>query len=561
MTDNLFGSDLVVHRLAALGCTHMAINPGATLRGLQDSVERPGSGIKPILALHEEIAVAMAHGFFKAAGRPMAVGLHDTVGLLHSSMALFNAWADRAALLAVVGTGPLDSDQRRPWIDWVHTLTDQGEPVRNFTVYNDQPNSVAAALSSVGRGWRRAVQQPAGPSLVSLDVLIQEERAKFPSDGGLGLSPQPPRIGPDPRTIERSAELLRQADSPLFVTDRPLTVDASEALVSLSEKLGAGLVELGGGASFPVNHANDLSETRPEAIARADLIVFVDVRDPAWALNRGTAHERRPAFAGLDAAFVTIGVAPLMARQNMVTEAGFSSDHLEIISEPELALSALDDMFPVANQTLGRRLGDLRDRQEMKIPESRGGRVHPGRLGLILREELDNRDWIVSYGDLGGWARRTLRFTHPGQYLGRSGGEGLGYGLGASVGAAIAEQGSGRIVIDLQGDGDLLYTPQALWTAARENVGLLVVVDGNNKYYRDEIHGDAIATQRGRRPSAELTSLDKPRIDFVGLARSLGMEAFGPAADDSSTRQHLRKALDSAAAGEPVLVDVHTLTP
>ena len=556
-----YGSDLLVERLVALGCTHLAYNPGATLRGLQDSLERTSSGVQGVLALHEEIAVAIAHGYAKASGRLMAVGLHDTVGLLHASMALFNAWADRVPLLALVGTGPLDANERRPWIDWIHTVTDQGEFVREFTVHNDQPTSIPALLASLERGWHRAGRDPAGPALVSVDVLLQEE--KITTDPPHRSEPPVPRgrLAPDPDLLGWLAAQLRTAEAPLFVTDRPLSPSAGAALVALAETLGAGLVELGGGASFPVGHPHDLSETRHEALARSDLVVFVDVRDPAWAVSRASATERAPAPISLEAATtVAVGVGPSMSRQRMLTEAALP-ELVELVADPGLTLTALADTCGSRERPLPGRFADLLQAQDVPVPASTLGRVHPGRLGMMLREALEGRDWTVAYGDLGGWARRTLRYQEPGQYLGRSGGEGLGYGPGASVGAALAARGTGRVVVDLQGDGDLLYTPQALWTAAREEVPLLVVVDGNDVYYRDEVHQEAIARLRGHAPASHATRLDAPPIDFPGLARSFGVTAFGPVRDDRGAREALAAGVAAAAAGEPALVDVRTLPP
>src|SRR5690349_9926578 len=170
-----FGSDLLVDRLSGLGVRYLALNPGASIRGLHDSlVNPPGRAPEPILALHEEIAVAVAHGFSKAGGGTMAVAVHDTVGLLHASMALFNAWADRASVLVYVGTGPLDAARRRPWIDWIHTVNDQGALVRDFTVWNDQPTSPEALLASTDRAWAEIHRPPVGPGLISLDVDLQE---------------------------------------------------------------------------------------------------------------------------------------------------------------------------------------------------------------------------------------------------------------------------------------------------------------------------------------------------------------------------------------------------
>jgi benzoylformate decarboxylase/acetolactate synthase-1/2/3 large subunit len=246
-----FGSDLLVDRLAALGVSYVALNPGASIRGLHDSlVNPPGRAPELLLALHEEIAVAMAHGYAKAGGGTMAVGVHDTVGLLHASMAIFNAWADRAPMVIVVGTGPLDAARRRPWIDWIHTVNDQGALVRDFTVWNDQPISPEALLASLDRAWGAIQRPPVGPGLISLDVDLQELPVDR-SDHAARLDAAPPiagRVAADPAVVDRIVAGLRASRAPLFVTDRPLSAAASTLLVELARRCGGGLHEVGGGA-------------------------------------------------------------------------------------------------------------------------------------------------------------------------------------------------------------------------------------------------------------------------------------------------------------------------
>ncbi|HET9456697.1 MAG TPA: thiamine pyrophosphate-binding protein, partial [Candidatus Limnocylindrales bacterium] len=281
-----FGSDRLVDRLAALGIEHLALNPGASIRGVHDSlVNPPGRSPGLILALHEGIAVAIAHGYAKATGRPMAVGLHDTVGLLNGSMGIFNAWADRAPIILVVGTGPLDTAHRRPYLDWIHTVGEQGEFVRHLTVWNEQPASLEALMTTTVRAVRAARGAPGGPALIGVDIGLQEEPAEPPDEPQTTLRLDPARIAPDPAFVAELAGELRTARRPLFITDRPLRPVGSATLVRLAERLGAGLLELGGGASFPVGHAHDVSEGALEAIRVADHITFFDVRDPSFGLG------------------------------------------------------------------------------------------------------------------------------------------------------------------------------------------------------------------------------------------------------------------------------------
>ncbi|HEU0235877.1 MAG TPA: thiamine pyrophosphate-dependent enzyme, partial [Candidatus Limnocylindrales bacterium] len=511
--------------------------------------------------LHEAIAVAMAHGYVKASGRPMAVGLHDTVGLLNGSMAIFNAWVDRAPMLLVVGTGPMDAAHRRPWLDWIHTVGEQGELVRHLTVWNEQPSSLEALLSGTTRAWRASRTGAGGPALIGFDISLQEAAADAPpADGALALRLDVPRIGPDPAAIEELAAALRGASRPVFVTDRPLSAAASASLVGLAERLGAGLVELGGGASFAVGHPNDLTEASADAIRSADHVTFVEVRDPAFALGPVDLATRRTDGPDRLAPTASIGLGNLRDRSWMVTDSA-GPERLEIIADAELALAALDDTLAGARRDLDPAFVALRARPDPVPPDSpvaaRG--IHRAHLGRALAAALDGHDWVLAHGQLGGWARRILRFR-PGQFLGRSGGEGLGYGPGATVGAALALRGSGTIVVGLQGDGDLLYAPQALWTAAAEGLPLLMVIDNNRTYGKDEQHQRVLAKERGR-PEANVLrgiAIDGPAVDLTGLARSLGVAAEGPITDFVDLAPALARAVERVRAGEPAVVEVRT---
>ena len=143
----LFGSDVVAETLRALEIPFIALNPGASYRGFHDSLVNHLGNVQPqmLLCLHEEHAVAIAHGYAKVTGKPMAAAVHSNVGLMHATMAMFNAWCDRMPVLVLGATGPVDAPKRRPWIDWIHTARDQGALIRNYTKWDDQPASAEAA--------------------------------------------------------------------------------------------------------------------------------------------------------------------------------------------------------------------------------------------------------------------------------------------------------------------------------------------------------------------------------------------------------------------------------
>jgi thiamine pyrophosphate-dependent acetolactate synthase large subunit-like protein len=559
-----FGSDLLVERLARLGVRHLALNPGASIRGLHDSlVNPPGPAPELVLALHEEIAVAMAHGYTKAGGGTMAVGVHDTVGLLHASMAIFNAWADRASVLVLVGTGPLDAAHRRPWIDWIHTVTDQAALVRDFTVWNDQPTSVEALLASVDRAWTAVHRAPVGPGVIALDVDVQEasvDAAAFETP--LVAVPAPAsRIAPDPRVVEEIVAGLRNARTPVFVTDRPLGDHASQLLVELAVRTGAGLHELGGGISFPVGHPHDVTEGSEGAIGAADYLLLVEVRDPTWALGTVDLHSRTTRTGWRNAAAASIGLVGALDRTWMVTESA-GPPRVDLTADPELALQALLDAWGSDRRQLAPELADAAATPAPVPPtETRDRRgIHRGHVGRALAETLADVEWTVANGVLGNWARRTLRFQRPDQFLGRSFAGGLGYGAGASLGAGLAYQGSGRVVVDLQGDGDFLYTPQALWTAAHHQIPVLFLIDSNRSYFQDERHQRAMASNRGRPPERVGVgiAIDDPAVDHAALARSFGIAAEGPIDDYDDLRAALARAIARVRGGEPALLDVRT---
>ena len=172
----VYGSDYMVEVLRELGVKYIALNPGASYRGLHDSLVNFGSGgPEMVLCTHEEIAVAIANGYFRVTGEPIATGLHNVVGLQHASMAIFNAWCDRSAILNLGGGGPQDANHRRS-TDWVHTALVQGNVVRDYVKYDDQPNSIEATPESLLRAMRTAMTDPKGPVYICLDSDVQELR-------------------------------------------------------------------------------------------------------------------------------------------------------------------------------------------------------------------------------------------------------------------------------------------------------------------------------------------------------------------------------------------------
>jgi thiamine pyrophosphate-dependent acetolactate synthase large subunit-like protein len=209
--NEIWGSDAIAAMLRALDIPYVALNPGASFRGLHDSLVNYLGNERPqlLLCLHEESAVAIAHGYAKASGRMMGVALHSNVGLMHATMAIFNAWCDRVPMLILGATGPWDAARRRPWIDWIHTSSDQGALVRDYTKWDNQPASVPAAYEALLRAAQIANTAPRGPTYVNLDAALQETKiGPLPALPDVSRYRAPEAVLPKAELIDAAAQLL-----------------------------------------------------------------------------------------------------------------------------------------------------------------------------------------------------------------------------------------------------------------------------------------------------------------------------------------------------------------
>jgi thiamine pyrophosphate-dependent acetolactate synthase large subunit-like protein len=561
-----FGSDLVVDFLDAAGITHVALNPGASFRGLHDSIAAAG---KPeiIVALHEEIAVALAHGYAKSAGRPMAVFLHDQVGLQHAAMALFNAFVDGVPMLVIGGTGPRDTTHRRPWVDWIHSGHPDAAVIRDVVKWDDEPVSLGALGHSLARGLRIATTPPMGPVYIGIDALLQEQDAEGVARYVVP-APVPPVTAPR-AAIEDMARALAAAEHPAIVVDRGAP-GLSRPLRALAEHLGIAVVDLGG-RSVPSDHWADRTTAWEQVLAEADLVLAIELRDVAWGLTRVDVSDRSTVdLTAPGARIVAIGLTELRHRGYVQLE-GLSPGVERLTGEATTVISELYDAVlahGIDSAAAATRRGALtaahtaaREEDQRLAHEARDVRpIIPAHLAASLGQAIGEDGWQLANGLLGNWPRRLWKTRDETTYLGRSGGEGLGYGLPASIGAALAQRGSGQLVVDVQSDGDLLYTPQALWTAAHHELPLLIVVHNNRTYGKDELHQAEIARTRGRldyEVPPRGIRIEAPALDYAALARAQGVEGIGPVEDPAELAEVLERAAEVVRSEHrPVLVDV-----
>jgi thiamine pyrophosphate-dependent acetolactate synthase large subunit-like protein len=567
-----WGSDAIAEVLSRLDIPYLSCLPGASYRGLHDSVVNYLGNTKPqmVLCLHEQHAVAVAHGYAKVTGRPMAVALHSNVGLLSAAMAVFNAYCDRVPVLMLGATGPVDAAQRRPWIDWIHTAADQGALIRNYCKWDDQPGSVQAAVESLVRADAVTRSYPAAPTYVCLDAQIQEGRLAGPVELPQLARYRPAEpAAPSRELTRRVLDLMRAAQRPLVLAGRcGRDQPAWDARVRLAEKLGACvLTDRKTAAVFPTGHR--LHPAAPGAgfapggrdrdlLRSADVVLSLDWIDLAGTLQTAFASEVTPAV--------------ISCTGDAALHNGWSKDHFAL-PVTDVAVSAHPDALVTA---LLAELDTLPDQQRPGWPGTAGASGDasgPARVGgdggdggeltvpdlaAGLGQAVGSRPacWI---GVPHGWPRDALEITGPLDYLGNNGGAGLGAGPGLAVGAALALHETGRLPVAVLGDGDYLTGGSALWTATHHRLPLLVVVANNRSYGNDEAHQERVARMRDR-PVANRgvgIRICDPDPDLAAFARSLGARGYGPVRTATELKDALERAVSDVTAGEVAVVDVH----
>lgn len=554
--NGIWGSDAIASMLRLLDIPYLALNPGSSFRGLHDSLVNHLGNQEPqmLLCLHEEHAVALAHGYAKVTERPMGVVLHSNVGLMHGTMAIYNAWCDRVPMLILGATGPVDAAERRPWIDWLHTAKDQAAMIRPYIKWDDQPVSVPAALEALVRANNITRAAPAAPTYVCLDVSMQERRLEQMPE-----LPDPKRFAlpfpgiPAAQDIKAAATLLKNAERPMLLIGRVSRSTRDWARrVALAEALNASvLTDIKVGAAFPTDHrlhcakpGHFLDEAGAKRIADADVILALDWVDLAGTLKQG----------GCSVATKIINIQLDHQLHN-----GWSMDHqalppadLHFSSDPNAALHLLADELGVGP---GSEPADMAALPAFDLPgESRELDIVllAAAMGTVLRDE------VVSLVRLPlGWAGESWHFRHPLDYLGTDGGAGIGSGPGMLAGAALALAGTGRLPVAVLGDGDTMMGVSAFWTAAHYKLPFLAIVANNRSFYNDEIHQERVARTRDRPVENKWIGqrIGDPDIDIAAMARAQGLIGIGPVSTTDALIDAIRKGVEAARNGASVVID------
>jgi len=542
--------------LRALDIPYIALNPGASYRWLHDSLVNYLGNRSPqmLLCLHDETAVSIAQGYAKTTDKMMAAALHANVGLLHASMPIFDAWCDRQPVLVLGATGPWDADKRRPWIDWIHTCSDQGGLVRNFTKWDNQPGSVPAAVEALLRAAQIAQTAPRGPVYVNLDSAVQEQKLdQLPAIPEVARYARAAAAMPSADAVVQAAALLSNARNPVMLAGRcSRRLEAWNARVALAEKLNMRvLTQIKVGAAFPTDHAlhaappaNRLSLEARALIASADVVLSLD-----WLDLGGTLKQ---AFGDKPVAAKVIQVSC-----DVHSHRGWNFDYHVLPPSDVQLLCEPDAGVPHLLAACAPRSGPTPPKLAVtRASEAPGQGLNLSILAENLQQAIAGKDVCFTRLPLG-WNGAYTHFRHPLDYIGYDGGAGVGSGPGITVGAGLALRGSGRLAIGLHGDGDFLMGNTAVWTATHYRIACLMVVCNNRSFFNDERHQERIAVQRGRPPQNRWIGqqIGDPDIDIATMARSMGAVGIGPVTKPDEIGAALRLGIEAVERGEVCVLD------
>ena len=565
-SETVWGSDAIADMLRAMDIPYVLLNPGASFRGLHDSLVNHLGNQQPqmVVVLHEEHAVAIAHGYAKVTGKPLIAILHSNVGLMHGSMAIFDAWVDRVPVIVLGATGPVDAAKRRPWIDWIHTAQDQAALVRNFIKWDAQPASIPSAQEALLRARQIATTAPQGPVYVCFDAALQESKlASRPTvpDPSRYLAPAPAR--PSDEVVALAAQMLSHANRPVILMGRVSRSESGWAeRITLAETLNAEvLTDLRVGAAFPTDHplhaapsGSFLTPAAQAVLRAADVVLSLDWLDLSGTLKQAWGDQ-------------VVGSKIIQVSVDQHSHNGWSMDHqglppidLYLLCEPEPAVTLLNQhVKPRAAAAPARPVGALASPQPANgaTPDGMTVGLTVSALAATLRRAVGDQKICLMRLPLS-WSGEMWHFKHPLDFLGYDGGGGIGSGPGMSIGSALALKGTDRLPVAVIGDGDYMMGVNALWTAANAGIPMLMLVCNNRSFFNDELHQERVARQRNRPVENRWIGqrISNPSPDLAMLARGQGLTGIGPVEDAAALASALADAIAAVKNGATVVIDV-----
>ncbi len=579
------GSDFMVDVIKTLDIKYLPANCASSYRAIHESLINYGGNKMPefLTCTHEESAVGMAHGYFKIAGKPLMSLCHGTVGLQHACMAIYNAWCDRVPVI-VVGGNDLDAAHRPPGVPTFHSAQDINALVRDFTKWDDTPVSLQHFAQSFVRAYKIAMTPPYGPVMISLDAGLQQEPIKAHNGEKLSIPKYTPTSPPagESGAVKEAAKLLAAAQNPVIVVDRAArSENGVRLLVQLAEALQARVVDMGGRMNFPKTH---YLAAPIAAVNNADVIIGMELSD-FWGIvnsyvdngEHGIGINETKLKPGTK--LISISSVDLLTKANYQDFQRFQPVDVAMAADAEATLPALVEAvksaIPASAKPAIAKRGEAakkaraegfeRTRQLAALAWDVSP-ISTARLVTEMWAQIKDLDWslVASEGNVSNWPQRLWPMEKYHHWLGRSGGYGVGYGAPASVGAALANRDLGRFSVSIQSDGDLMYAPGVLWTAAKHKIPLLAVMHNNRGYHQELMHVQRLSSFRNR--VANLgndlgpvgTSIMNPDIEYHKLAESMGWWAKGPIKDPEQLGPALKAAVAVVKSGQPALLNVWT---
>jgi len=578
------GSDFMVDVIKTLNIKYLPANPASSYRAIHESLINYGKNSMPefLTCTHEECGVGIAHGYAKITNKPLMTLCHGTVGLMHATMNVYNAFCDRMPVVILAGND-LDAAHRPPGVPTVHSAQDINAIVRDYTKWDDTPVSAQHFAQSFVRAYQIATTPPYAPVVLSLDDGLATEPVR---DFGQKLYipkfvPTAPPAG-EAGAVREAARLLINAERPVIVADRAVnTQRGMNFLVQLAELLQAPMVRERGRLNFPTTHYLG----RPASvIAQADVVLGLELTD-YWATVNKFVDNNAEGVGTITLTIkpgtklISIGTLQLMTKANYQEFQRFQSVDVPIAGDVEATLPALIEAVKYAltddrKNMIGQRGEATRKDHEKGRDATRqaaaiawdASPISTARLCAEIYAQIKDLDWslVPSSGDVSGWPLRLWPMDKPYHWTGTSGGYGVGWGCPASVGGALANRDEGRFSVAIQSDGDLMYAPGALWTAARHKIPLLSVMHNNRGYHQEVMHVQRLSNFRNR--VANLgndlgpvgTSIMNPDIEYHKLAQSMGWWAKGPITDPAELGPAIKEAVAVVKSGQPALVNVWT---
>lgn len=552
-------AEALLRALKQRGIDYVLANAGTDfapiIEGLVRLSGRPAEIPRFITLPHENLAVAMAHGYYQVAGKPAAVMVHVTVGTGNTICALMNAARDNVPLLLMAGRTPLTQSghiaSRSAPIHWGQENFDQAGVVREYTKWDFELRAGQPVEEVLGRALDIALSEPRGPVYLTLP---REVLADTPRSAPQTL-PATEIAAPEPsaRHIDELADLVAAAEWPMILTSN-LGRDpkAVGVLGKLAERHAIPVAEPHASCvNLPTSHAMKTGHAGTELLGRADLIIVTECEVPWYPRY----FSPKPT-----AKVVHLGVDPLWERYPIRS---FRAD-LAITGSSRSALALLDAALEARRAdaaAAARRRQVVAEFKATKAKEAaavavraRGEKpIRYSYLGACIHDALPKNGIVVT--ELGVGADH-FGLEEPGSLLAVSIGGGLGFGLGASLGAKLAAPD--RMVVSTIGDGSYMFgnpTPFHLVSRAAK-LPTLTIICNNGRWQAVEsatrvVYPDGAAAHAAEMPLVEL----QPSPEFTKVAEA--SDAFARRVDDPA---ELPRAIDAAltavAGGRQALLDV-----